>query len=206
MRALVMLCSLLTLYGCSGATISNQDHHRTDIGQYHKTRPAYIPVRVSIYELSTPLTPELKALLQQPGAKVSLRPVSPSMEDELSELVVKGKVNLLQDMSGVTTTNKALPFSFSSSTVQEQAMTGMKKTENVDDELTLVITPVLSPDSALMQMTVELSQATDGKKNEYSRYAVNFRQLLKLKGGQKLCLTVPLDDEKNRLIIITQKM
>jgi len=128
------------------------------------------------------------------------------MEDELSELVVKGEANLLQDMSGVTTNNKALPFSVSNYTVQQQAMTGMKKKENVVDELTLVITPVLSADSALMQMTVELSQATDGKKNEYSRYAVNFRQLLKLKGGQKLCLTVPLDDEKNRLIIITQKM
>lgn len=201
-----MLCSLLTLYGCSGATTSNQDHQRTDIGQYHKTSPAYIPVRVSIYELSTPVTPELKELLQQPGAKVSLRPVSPSMEDELSELVVKGEANLLQDLSGVTTNNKALPFFVSNHSVQQPAMTGMKKEENVVDELTLVITPVLSADSALMQMTVELSQTTDGKKNEYSRYAVNFRQLLKLKGGQKLCIAVPLNDEMNRLIIITQKM
>lgn len=201
-----MLCSLLALYGCSGATTSNQDNHRTDLRQYHKTSPAYIPVRVSIYELSTPVTPELKELLQQPGAKVSLRPVSPSMEDELSELVVKGEANLLQDMSAVTTNNKALPFFVSNHSVQQPAMTGMKQKKNVVDELTLVITPVLSADSALMQMTVELSQTTDGKKNEHSRYAVNFRQLLKLKGGQKLCIAVPLNDEMNRLIIITQKM
>jgi len=201
-----MLCSLLALYGCSGATSSNQDHHRTDFGQYHKTSPTYIPFRVSIYELSTPVTPELKELLQQPGAKASLRPVRPSLEEELSELVAKGEVNLLQDMSGVTTNNKALPFSVSNHTVQQQATPGMKKKEYVVDELSLVITPVLSADSALMQMTVQLSQTTESKKNEYSRYAVNFRQLLKLKGGQKLCIAVPHSDEMDRLIIITQKM
>ncbi|MCR3712265.1 MAG: hypothetical protein RSA84_11155 [Acinetobacter sp.] len=196
MRTLVVLCSLLALYGCNGAATLKQDYHRTEIEQYHKTSATYIPVRVSIYEFYTPVTPELKELVQQSGAKGSLRPVSPSLEDELSDLVAKGEVTLLQDISGVTTNNKALPFS----------VLNLKKKENVGDELSLVITPALSADAALMQMTVELSQTTNVKKNEYSHYSVNFRQLLKLKGGQKLCIAVPVNDKTNRLIIITQKI
>lgn len=206
MHTLGVLCSLLALYGCNGATTSNQANHRNEIGQYQKNETAYIPVRASIYELSTPVTPELRELLKQPGAKISLRPLSASLEDELTELVAKGDVRLLYDMSGVTTNNKALPFSFSNFTTQQHPTTGMKKKENVVDELSLVITPVLSADSALMQMTVELFQTTDIKKNEYSRYAINFRQLLRLKGGQKLSVALPLNDETNRLIIITQKI
>ncbi|EGN2315725.1 hypothetical protein [Citrobacter portucalensis] len=195
MRTLVVLCSLLALYGCNGTATLKQDYQLTEIEQYHKTSATYIPVRVSIYEFSTPVTPELKELMQQSSAKVSLRPVSPSLEDELSDLTAKGEVTLLQDISAVTTNNKALPFSF----------LNLKKKEDVRDEISLVITPALSADAALMQMTVELSQTTSGKKNEYSHYSVNFRQLLKLKGEQKLCIAVPINDKTNRLIIITQK-
>ncbi|EPV5022020.1 TPA: hypothetical protein R8G72_004528 [Citrobacter youngae] len=196
MRTLVVLCSLLALYGCNGAATLKQDCHRTEIEQYHKTSATYIPVRVRIYEFSTPVTPELKELIQQSGAKVSLRPVSPSQEDELSDLAAKGEVTLLQDMSGVTTNNKALPF----------FVLNLKKKENIGDELSLVVTPALSADAALMKMTLELSLTTDGKITEYSHYSVNFRQLLKLKGGQRLCIAVPLNDKTNRLIIITQKI
>lgn len=204
-HTLGVLCSLLALYGCNGATTSNQAHYRNEIGQYQKNETAYIPVRASIYELSTPVTPELKELLEQPGAKISLRPVSASLGDELTELVAKGDVRLLYDMSGVTTNNKALLFSVSNYSAQQHATTGEKKKENVVDDLSLVITPALSADSALMQMTVELSRTTGSSKNEYSRYAINFRQLLRLKGRQKLSVALPLNDETNRLIIISQK-
>lgn len=200
-----MLCSLLALYGCNGTTTSNQANPRNEIGHYQKNETAYISVRASIYELSTPVTPELNELLEQPGAKISLRPVSASLEDELTELVAKGDVRLLYDMSGVTTNNKALLFSVSNYSAQQHATTRVKKKENDVDDLSLVITPALSADSALKQMTVELSRTTGSSKNEYSRYAINFRQLLRLKGGQKLSVALPLNDETNRLIIISQK-
>ncbi|MEG5552397.1 hypothetical protein UXO11_22740 [Enterobacter wuhouensis] len=165
-RRVIALCSLLSLYGCSGAATQNQTQHRTDTDHHHKISAAYIPVRVSIYEFSSPVTPELKELLQQPGAKVSFRPVSPSLEDELSELTTKGKVKLIQDMSGVTTNNEALPFSVSNYTVQQQPTNGMKEERNVMDDISVVITPALSADSALMQMTVDISlTAGDKKKN-----------------------------------------
>ncbi|HFK5664339.1 TPA: hypothetical protein ACG0A9_004265 [Enterobacter hormaechei subsp. xiangfangensis] len=108
-------------------------------------------------------------------------------------------------MSGVTTNNKELLFSVSNYSAQQHATTGVKKKENVEDDLSLVITPALSADSALMQMTVELSRTTGSSKNEHSSYTINFRQLLRLKGGQKLSVALPLNDETNRLIIITQK-